>query len=94
MKNLNLESTELPKELEGFAGGMGYLSIASITEHELGFDIKLDVKAYISEPVDGVYYAEVMDGDGNSEYASGEIDDMQKWAHDKVYEYCKNLSEH
>ena len=38
-------STELPTELEGFAGGMGYKSIASITESELGFDVNEDVKA-------------------------------------------------
>lgn len=83
-----ISSTELPNELEGFAGGMGYKSIQHIAESDLGFDIDLDVKGYISEPVGGVYYAEVMDGDGNSYYACGEIDEMQKWVTDKVYEMC------
>jgi hypothetical protein len=87
MKTL-LSSTELPTELEGFVGGMGLLSIASITESDLGFDLELDVKGYISQPVEGIYYAEVIDSDGNCDYAAGEIDEMQKWITETVYKVC------
>ena len=83
-----LSSADFPKQLEGFAGGMGFKSIASITESDLGFDMSLDIKGYISEPVDGVYYAEVRDRNGNSEFARGKIDEMQKWLTDTVCEFC------
>jgi hypothetical protein len=91
MKDLKFNSVDLPAELEGFEGGMGNLSIQSITESDLGFDLELDVKGYISEPVNDVYYAEVMDSEGNSFYAKGEIDEMQKWITEKVYEICNDL---
>ncbi len=83
-----LSSTDLPEQLQGFAGGMGFLSVESITESDLGFDLGLDIKGYISEPVGGVYYAEVMDTEGNCEYACGEIDEMQAWISDTVYKFC------
>ena len=57
----NLLSSDFPVEIEGFIGGMGFKSVASITESDLGFDYELDVKGYISEPIDDVYYAEVRD---------------------------------
>lgn len=85
----NLKISELPEQIEGFAGGMGFKSIAGITESDLGFEPELDVKGYISEPVNCVYYAEVRDGNGNVEYACGEIDEMQKWVTDTVYLFCK-----
>lgn len=85
----NLSSSDFPSQLEGFVGGMGFKSIASITESDLGFDSSLDVKGYISKPVAGVYYAEVRDGQGNSELASGNIDEMQKWLTDTVYIFCE-----
>ena len=91
MKDLKINSTDLPAELEGFEGGMGFLSIASITESDLGFDLELDVKGYISEEINGFHYAEVMDSEGNSWYAKGELDEMQKWVTDKVYEVCNDL---
>ena len=81
---------DIPEQLEGFVGGMGFKSVASITESDLGFDISLDVKGYISEPVNGIYYAEVRDGYGNSEYACGEMDEMQKWLTDTVYYFCED----
>lgn len=83
-----LTSTELPVELEGFAGGMGYMSIASITESDLGFDSDLDVKGYISEPIDGVYYAEVL-SECTENYACGTIDEMKKWLTDTVFSVCE-----
>ena len=83
-----LRATDFPTELEGFVGGMGFKSIASITESELGFEPVIDVKGYISEPVNGVYYAEVRDGYGNTEFACGEIDEMQKWTTETVYQFC------
>lgn len=86
----NLKSTDFPSLLEGFIGGMGYKSIASITESEVGFDTAVDVKGYISEPVDDVYYAEVRDGFGNTEFACGKIDEMQKWLTDTVYRFCED----
>lgn len=86
MKTISV--TELPEQLEGFAGGMGFKSIQHITESELGFDVNVDVKGYISEPVNGVYYAEVIQSNGDADYASGEIDELQKWITDKVYELC------
>ena len=84
----NLLSSDFPVEIEGFIGGMGFKSVASITESDLGFDYELDVKGYISEPIDDVYYAEVRDGFGNSELACGKIDEMQKWLTDTVYKFC------
>lgn len=87
MKTL-LSSTELPSELDGFAGGMGYKSIRHISESELGFDPDYDVNGYISEEIDGMYYAEVMDGDGNDRYACGTIDEMEKWVTNTVHEMC------
>jgi len=90
-----LSSTELPKELEGFAGGMGFKSIQSITESEVGFNsFDYDVKGYISEHVNSVHYAEVIDEDGNAEYASGTLDEMQKWVTETVYSICKSQEEH
>jgi hypothetical protein len=86
-----LSGTELPEQLDGFAGGMGFKSIQSITEYEVGFDSSLyDVKGYISEPVDDVYYGEVMDGDGNCEYACGTLSEMQKWTTETVYMFCES----
>lgn len=82
-----IRTSELPEQLEGFAGGMGFKSIASISASDLGFDN--DVTGYISEEVDGKYYAEVLDRDGNGEYAEGHIGELQKWITDKVYEYCQ-----
>jgi hypothetical protein len=32
-----------------------------------------------------------MDSEGNSFYAKGEIDEMQKWITEKVYEICNDL---
>lgn len=86
----NITSVDFPQELEGFVGGMGFKSIASISEAELGFSLdEFDVKGYISEPVDSVYYAEVRDGEGNCEFACGNIDDLQKWITDTVYKFCQ-----
>lgn len=72
MKTL-FSSTELPKELDGFAGGMGYKSVIHL------FNSDNDVQGYISEEVKGVHYAEVMDGDGNSRYACGTYFELIKW---------------
>lgn len=83
-----ISSVEIPESLEDFVGGMGHLSIAHINANDLNFD--LDVQGYISKEVDGVHYAEVMDGEGESEYACGSIDELQKWTTDTVHEFCKN----
>ena len=88
MKTL-FSSTELPRELDGFAGGMGYKSIRHISESDFGFDSDYDVKGYISEEVNGgVHYAEVMDGDGNSRYACGTYSQLEDWVADMVREMC------
>lgn len=80
--------TELPEQLEGFEGGMGFKSIQNITSSTLGFDPSVDITGYISEPVEGVYYAEVMQSNGDADYACGDIDELQKWVTDKIYELC------
>ena len=84
-----LSITDFPQQLEGFVGGMGFKSVASISESELGFNSDMDVKGYVSEPVDGIYYAEVRDEFGNVELACGEIDEMQKWITDTVHQFCE-----
>jgi hypothetical protein len=87
MKTL-FSSTELPEELDGFAGGMGYKSIWHISESELGFDSDYNVKGYISKAVKGAHYAEVMDGDGNSRYACGTYFELMEWVEATVREMC------
>lgn len=83
-----IEASELPVELEGFAGGMGYKSIQHITEAEVGCEG--DVKGYISQPVDGIYYAEILGEGGAFELyvKSDDISELQKLLSDKIYEYC------
>jgi len=87
MKKIN--ATELPESLEGFAGGMGYKSIAHISATDLGFPANVDVNGYISQKVDGKYYAEVLNDVGDGDYAeSSDLTELQKWITDTVYEYA------
>lgn len=79
---------DLPEQLEGFEGGMGFKSIQKLCSSDLGFAFPVDVTGYISEEVNGVYYAEVMQSNGDADYACGNIDELQKWVTDKVYELC------
>lgn len=83
MKTL-FSSTELPRELDGFAGGMGYKSVIHL------FNSDNDVQGYISKEIDGTHYAEVMDGDGNSRYACGTYFELIEWVDATVREMCIN----
>src|SRR5690606_20175006 len=68
---------------------MGYKSIAHISAVDLGFPVGVDVNGYISQEVDGKYYAEVLDDGANADYAeSSDITELQKWITDTVYEYA------
>lgn len=81
MKTL-FSSTDLPEELDGFAGGMGHKSVIHL------FNPDHDVNGYISKEVDGTHYAEVMDGDGNSRYACGTYFELTEWVAATVREMC------
>jgi len=92
MLQTKISTEELPEELEGFNGGMGYKSIQSITANDLGFEE--DITGYISEEVDGYYYAEILDGDCHiSEYAkSDRIDEIQQWLTNSIFDFATEKS--
>jgi len=80
-------------KVQDFVGGMGSNSIQSISASDLGFEE--DIKGYISiQDEDDFYYAEYKDAEGTGEYAkSKNIDDLQKWLTDSIYNLAKEYSE-
>lgn len=80
-------------KVQDFAGFMGRNSIQNISASDLGFEE--DIQGYISiQDEDGFYYAEYLDSEGTGEYAkSKNIDELQKWLTDSIYNLAKEYSE-